>query len=240
VSVKQLEICVGSWQSAKAAQEGGANRIELCDNLAEGGTTPSRGMILKCKKSLQIPFFPIIRPRGGDFVYSDDEFEIMKEDVIACREIGCQGIVIGMLRKDASIDTERCSDLIALAGGMQITFHRAFDRCSDMEKGLEDIIQLGCDRILSSGGKENAFDGLENLKSLVKQAGSRIIIMPGAGINELNLHEIACETGADEFHTTAKKYFEYGIDPIINEAYSSFETATEQVIKLKKILASIQ
>ena len=238
MSTRQLEICVGSWQSAMAAQIGGADRIELCDNLAEGGTTPSYGMILKCKKSLQIPFYPIIRPRGGDFYFSNDEFEIMKEDVISCREIGCQGIVIGMLRKDASIDTERCSELIALAGGMQITFHRAFDRCSNMEKGLEDIIQLGCHRVLSSGGKENAFDGLENLKALVKQAGSRIIMMPGAGINELNLHQIVSETGAHEFHSTAKKLFEYGFDPVNNKPYSSFETATEQVIKLKKILSS--
>jgi copper homeostasis protein len=237
MSNKQLEICVGSWESALAAQEGGADRIELCDNLAEGGTTPSYGMLVKCQKTLKIPFFPIIRPRGGDFYFSNDEFEIMKEDVIACRDLGCKGIVIGMLRKDGSVDTERCSELIALAGGMQITFHRAFDRCSDMNKGLEDIIQLGCHRVLSSGGKENAFDGLENLKALVKQARSRIIIMPGAGINELNLHKIASETGAHEFHSTAKKFFEYGLDPVTNIPYSSFETAAEQVIKLKEILS---
>jgi copper homeostasis protein len=239
MSTRQLEICVGSWQSALAAQEGGADRIELCDNLAEGGTTPSYGMILKCKKSLQIPFFPIIRPRGGDFYFSNDEFEIMKEDVIACNELGCQGIVIGMLRKDASIDTERCSELIALARGMHITFHRAFDRCSDMEKGLEEIIQLGCDRILTSGGRENAFDGLENLKSLVKQAGSRIIIMPGSGINELNLHQIASETAAHEFHSTAKIKLEFGIDATTATVFSTFETSIDKVAQLKQILSKI-
>ena len=239
MSVKQLEICVGSWQSALAAQEGGADRIELCDNLAEGGTTPSYGMLVKCQKTLKIPFFPIIRPRGGDFYFSNDEFEIMKEDVIACNELGCQGIVIGMLCKDASIDTERCSELIALAGGMQITFHRAFDRCSDLKKGLEDIIGLGCHRILTSGGKEYAFQGLEILKSLIIQAGPRISIMPGSGVNEQNLAQIALDSGAHEFHTTAKINLEYGIDATTSKAYSMFETSKEKVAQLKQILSQI-
>jgi len=237
--LKKLEICVGSWQSVLAAQAGGANRIELCDNLADGGTTPSFGMLVQCKKLLEIPFFPIIRPRGGDFVFSKDEFEIMKEDVICCRELGCEGIVIGILRKDGTIDTERCSELIALAGSMQVTFHRAFDRCIDMKRGLEDIIQLGCHRVLTSGGEEYAYDGLELLKSLVIQAGSRIKIMPGSGINELNLLEIAKVTGANEFHTTAKKLIEYDIDPINDEPYRALETSADIVFKLKEILSLI-
>ena len=235
----QLEICVGSWQSALAAQAGGADRIELCDNLADGGTTPSFGMLVQCKKILKIPFFPIIRPRGGHFTFSKDEFEIMKEDVICCREIGCGGIVIGILRMDGSIDTDRCSELIALAGAMQITFHRAFDRCSDLKRGLEDIIQLGCHRVLTSGGKEYAYEGIERLKSLVSQAGSRITIMPGSGINELNLLEIAQETSTYEFHTTAKKLMKYDIDPINNEPYCTLETSADTVYKLKEILSLI-
>jgi copper homeostasis protein len=235
--LNRLEICVGSLQSAIAAQAGGADRIELCDNLAEGGTTPSYGMLVQCKKLLQIPFFPIIRPRGGDFIYLKDEFEIMKDDVSCCRDMGCEGIVIGILRKDGSIDIDRCAELIALAGTMQITFHRAFDRCNDLERGLEDIIQLGCNRVLTSGGKEYAFDGVEALKSLVSQAGTRIIIMPGSGINELNLHTILKETSATEFHSTAKKLIEYDIDPINGEPYSALETSSENVSKLKEILS---
>ena len=236
---KQLEICVGSLQSALAAQLGGADRIELCDNLAEGGTTPSFGMLVQCKKLLKIPFFPIIRPRGGDFIISKDEFEIMKEDVLCCREIGCEGIVIGILRKDGSIDADRSSELIALAGAMQITFHRAFDRCNDLKRGLEDIIELGCHRVLTSGGKEYAYEGIERLKSLVIQAGSRITIMPGSGINELNLLEIAQETSAHEFHSTAKKLMQYEIDPINDEPYRSLETSVDTVSRLKEILSSI-
>jgi copper homeostasis protein len=239
MSNKQLEICVGSWQSAVAAQMGGADRIELCDNLAEGGTTPSLGMILKCKKSLTIPFFPIIRPRGGDFIFSDDEFEIMKEDVAISKELGCQGIVIGILRKDGNIDSERCAQLIDIAGGLEITFHRAFDRCSDLERGLEDIIQLGCHRVLTSGAKEYAFDGLAVLKSLVIQAGSRISIMPGSGINEQNLAQIAHETAAIEFHTTAKILREYSFDSTIGKAYTTFETSSQKVAQLKQILSDI-
>ncbi len=237
--VNQLEICVGSLQSALAAQLGGADRIELCDNLAEGGTTPSFGMLVQCKKLLKIPFFPIIRPRGGDFIFSKDEFEIMKEDVLCCREIGCEGIVIGILRKDGSIDADRSSELIALAGAMQITFHRAFDRCNDLKRGLEDIIELGCHRVLTSGGKEYAYEGIERLKSLVIQAGSRITIMPGSGINELNLLEIAQETSAHEFHSTAKKLMQYEIDPINDEPYRSLETSVDTVSRLKEILSSI-
>jgi copper homeostasis protein len=239
MSNKLLEICVGSWQSAMAAQMGGADRIELCDNLAEGGTTPSYGMLLQCKKSLQIPFFPIIRPRGGDFMFSAEEFEIMKEDVAISKELGCQGIVIGILRKDGRIDSERCAQLIDIAGGLEITFHRAFDRCSDLEKGLEDIIQLGCHRVLTSGAKENAFEGLEVLKSLVIQAGSRISIMPGSGINEQNLAQIAHETAAIEFHTTAKRLIEYGFDSTTGKAYSTFETSSQKVAQLKQILSGI-
>ena len=167
------------------------------------------------------------------------EFEIMKEDVAISKELGCQGIVIGILRKDGNIDSERCAQLIDIAGGLEITFHRAFDRCSDLERSLEDIIQLGCHRVLTSGAKENAFEGLAVLKSLVIQAGSRISIMPGSGINEQNLAQIAHETAAIEFHTTAKSLIEYGFDPTIGKAYSTFETSSQKVAQLKQILSHI-
>lgn len=234
-----LEICAGTLNSALIAQANGADRVELCDNLAEGGTTPSAGMISQCKKLLHIPFFPIIRPRGGDFVYSQAEFEVMKEDVIFCRKLNCDGVVIGMLREDRNVDVERCSELISLAGSMQITFHRAFDRCKSMEKSLEDIVGLGCHRILTSGGKVHASDATGKLKSLVEQAGSRISIMPGSGITYHNLNEILLETGASEFHTTAKKrsvaipdsIYPNGMDPSLY-----FETDAENVRLLKEVL----
>lgn len=200
----QLEICANSIRSAVAAQKGGAHRIELCDNMAEGGTTPSYGMISICKKNLSIPIFPIIRPRGGDFLYSNDEFEVMKADVINCREMGCEGVALGILNADESIDTNRCAELVALARPMEVTFHRAFDRCNDFEQGLEDIIALGCERILTSGGETDAYEGIPILKNLVEKAVGRLSIMAGAGITEKNIAEIALKTGINQFHSTAK------------------------------------
>ena len=199
-----LEICVNSIESAMAAQAGGASRIELCDNMAEGGTTPSAGLISRSKKKLNIPVFPIIRPRGGDFLYSDEEFEVMKQDIKYCKEQGCEGVVIGILKADGSIDTERCRDLILQARPMQVTFHRAFDRCNDLQKGLEDIISLGCERVLTSGGEITATNAIFTLSRLVNQARGRIIIMAGSGINENNIIDLALKTGIKEFHSSAK------------------------------------
>lgn len=199
-----LEICAGSLSSCLAAQEGGADRIELCDNLYEGGTTPSYGMIKICKSLLDIPIFPIIRPRGGDFVYSEREFEVMMQDVVCCMELGCEGVVFGILRSDGSIDMERCSELVKLAGSMQLTFHRAFDRCIDRTKGLEGLIELGFHRVLTSGGNGFAEDAIPELTNLAEQSNNRISIMPGSGVTGNNLLKIAQATETFEFHTTAK------------------------------------
>jgi copper homeostasis protein len=201
----ELEICVNSIHSALAAQLGGASRIELCDNMAEGGTTPSAGMIGLCKRLLHIPVFPIIRPRGGDFLYSDEEYNVMKQDILFCRQSGCEGVVIGILMPNGDIDTERCAELIALARPMQVTFHRAFDRCKDLDKGLEDIISLGCERILTSGGEVAVLEAVDKLGDLVSQASGRISIMPGSGVNENNISLLAIQTGAVQFHSTAKE-----------------------------------
>jgi copper homeostasis protein len=235
-----LEICVGSIASALAAQSGGADRIELCDNLSEGGTTPSFGMIKTCRSLLNIPVFPIIRPRGGDFVYSEQEFEVMKQDVLSCLELGCEGLVFGILRLDGSIDTKRCSELASLAGPMQLTFHRAFDRCTDREKGLEEIISMGFHRVLTAGGMDNAEDAIPELKRLVKQAKNRISIMPGSGINSQNLLKIAAGTSAVEFHTTAKRQF----DPIGNASRQNgmdtehYQTDVVKVTEMRRLLNS--
>ena len=201
-----LEVCANSYASALAAQNGGAKRVEFCDNLAEGGTTPSYGQIALAKRNLTIEIWPIIRPRGGDFLYSDMEFNLMIEDIKACGSLQCEGIVIGILNADGSIDIERCKTLIELAKPMPVAFHRAFDMSNDMEKALEDLIELGIVRVLSSGGATSAFSGMEQLAKLVKQANGRITIMPGAGINAGNIKELYTQTGATEFHASAKVF----------------------------------
>ncbi|MGB4398712.1 MAG: copper homeostasis protein CutC [Daejeonella sp.] len=234
-----LEICVGSLGSALAAQKGGADRIELCDNLYEGGTTPSYGMIKTCKSLLNIPVFPIIRPRGGDFVYSEEEFETIKQDVLACRELGCEGLVFGILNPDGSVDKDRCLELVKLSGKMQLTFHRAFDRCSNRRKGLEDIVEMGFHRILTSGGQDHAEDAISELGMLVERAKNRIIIMPGSGITGENLLKLAKATGAVEFHSTAKTK----IDPLKGnhdhnnlDAQYQFQTDADKVREMRQIL----
>ena len=238
----KLEICANSIESALAAQRGGTDRIELCDNMQEGGTTPSFGMIRRCKELLSIPVFPIIRPRGGDFVYTDEEFEVMKVDVEMCKELGCEGVVIGILKEDGSIDKERCAVLIAMARPMEVTFHRAFDCCKDMKKGLEDIIDLGCQRVLTSGGAALAADGIAVIRDLVKQAEGRVIIMAGSGINGENLQKVADGTEAGEFHSTAKKVVRrYGLDEKKEVIDASFYETDENLVDLlNKILKKSQ
>lgn len=199
-----LEICANSVESAIAAQQGGADRIELCTNLTEGGTTPSYGQIKWCVENLRLEVWPLIRPRGGDFLYSDAEFEIILEDISYCKQIDCNGVVTGLLNENGEVDEERCRKIVAAASPMPVAFHRAFDMSVDLSKSLEKIINLGFVRILTSGGRANAHAGMENLKMLVLQAGNRIEIMPGAGVNADNLLEIAQVTGAVNFHTTAK------------------------------------
>ena len=197
-----LEVCANSYSSASAAQEGGAHRIELCENMAEGGTTPSYGQIALCCRNLDIPIYPIIRPRGGNFVYSDAEFDIMKEDIRACATLGATGVVFGILTPEGEVDEARCAELIRLAHPLKVSFHRALDCTKDIEKSLETLISLGFERVLSSGGAATADVGSPVLKRLVEQASHRIVIMPGAGISEKNIAEIAQNTGAREFHGT--------------------------------------
>lgn len=199
-----LEICANSYTSALAAQNGGAHRVELCENMAEGGTTPSYAQIKLCKERLNIQVWPIIRPRGGDFLYSDDEFDLMKEDIEICKTLNCDGVVFGILLADGAIDVKRCATLIELAKPMPVAFHRAFDMSNDLEKALKELIELGFVRVLTSGGANNAFDGMETIAKLVKQCAGRIEIMPGAGINPSNIAAIATKTSARNFHSSAR------------------------------------
>lgn len=199
----QLEICCYNLSSCLIAAAAGAHRIELCANPAEGGTTPGFGVIKTVKEKLAIPVYPIIRPRGGDFLYSNEEFEIMQSEVLLCKELGCEGVVIGMLMQDGSIDKKRCAGLVQLAYPLEVTFHRAFDRTANPFEALEEIISIGCTRILTSGQRPTAIEGASLLNELIRQADERIVIMPGSGIRAVNIAAIARETGAIEFHSAA-------------------------------------
>ncbi len=197
-----LEIIGFNIEACLKAQHAGASRIELCANPAGGGTTPSYAFIKAAADLLEIPFFVMIRPREGDFLYSDAEFAIMMTDIQQCKQLGCEGIVTGILKNDATVDTDRMS-VITKEGGMSVTFHRAFDRVKNRSEALEDLIRLGCKRVLTSGGKVTALAGLQEIRSLIDQARNRIIVMPGSGIRASNITEIAKISGAKEFHSSA-------------------------------------
>jgi copper homeostasis protein len=202
---RTLEICAASLPSALAAQAGGAHRIELCQSLEQGGITPSYGLIRQVLAQVSLPVFGLIRPRPGGFVYSPDELAIMRDDIAACRELGCAGVVLGVLDAAGRVDMTACQELIGLAGDMAVTFHRAFDACPDQPQALEDVIALGCQRLLTSGGQPTAEAGQNQLAALVTQAAGRIQIMPGAGITASNVRALAAHTGAQEFHASAKR-----------------------------------
>ncbi len=207
----KFEICANSVASCIAAQEGGADRVELCSGIPEGGTTPSFGMISKARASIDITLNVIIRPRGGDFLYTPDELEEMVHDIRIAKELGADGLVFGCLTKEGNVDKEAMSILMEAAEGLPVTFHRAFDHSADPLQALEDIIDLGCARILTSGCRPTAMLGADLLARLVKAAGDRIIIMPGCGVNEGNIAEIARLSGAREFHFSAREPVESGM-----------------------------
>ncbi|MDH6310353.1 copper homeostasis protein [Dysgonomonas sp. PFB1-18] len=232
-----LEVCANSVQSAIEAQKGGAIRVELCDNMSEGGTTPALSQIEESKQLIDIQLNTMIRPRGGDFLYSDFEFKMMKQDIHHCGQAKCDGVVFGILNIDGSIDKNRNKELLDIAKkyDMSATFHRAFDRSANLHESLEDIINIGFDRILTSGGKKTAPEGADVLKKLIEQAGDRIIIMPGAGITENNIAGLVRNTGLKEFHGTfyslyrgAMKYIAPEFDDI-KEEYSIMQTDAVRV-----------
>ena len=207
----KFEICANSVASCIAAQEGGADRVELCAGIPEGGTTPSFGMIRNARECISIALNVIIRPRGGDFLYSETELREMVYDIQAAKELGADGLVFGCLRPDGSVDMEAMSMLMEAAGDTPVTFHRAFDHTSDPLKALEDIISFGCARILTSGCRPTALEGADMLAQLVEKAADRIIIMPGCGVREGNIAEIARLSGAREFHFSARESVESGM-----------------------------
>jgi len=199
-----LEIAANSLGSALAAQEGGADRIELCDNLNDGGTTPSYGTLAIARDRLRIPLYVLIRPRTGDFCYDAAELDVMLRDIETCARVGCDGVVIGALDVQRNIDKTLCRALIAAAGSLGVTFHRAFDVARDQALALDTIIELGCERILTSGGEANALAGAERIAGFVKQAGSQLHVMAGAGLDASNIREVARRSNAHEFHGSAR------------------------------------
>lgn len=222
----EIEICCGSIQSAANAKAGGAERIELCQGLVEGGTTPSPATIRYAVKELGLRVFVLVRPRGGDFCYNELEIKTMEEDVKFCKEVGTAGIVVGFLHPDGSIDTELTRRFVTLASPLPVTFHRAFDECTEPLKALGQIIDCGCARILTSGCQPTAMEGLKLLQQLVKQADGRITILAGSGITPENAAALKQQTGVPEIHGSCK----------MTRADGAWETDMEEVRKLLEVL----
>lgn len=236
----KLEVIAFNIQSCIEIEKSGAHRIELCDNPAEGGTTASAGFIKAARAATTKDLFPIIRPRGGDFLYSDEEFEIMKHDVALCREIGCDGVVIGLLQANGNIDKVRTSRLVELAYPMGVTFHRAFDRANNLQKALQDVIDCGCERILTSGGYPNVDGGKDVLKNLVALADDRIIIMPGSGVRADNIEALISYTGATEFHTSARINVQSKMEFVNKTMNESAETVTVNIDEVNSIIQKLK
>ncbi|MBN2328713.1 MAG: copper homeostasis protein CutC [Candidatus Omnitrophica bacterium] len=239
-----FEVCANSVASALAAQEGGAQRVELCDNLHEGGTTPSAGCIALARQCLHIGLHVLIRPRGGDFLYDEMEWKIMKDDIRVCRDLGVGGVVIGALKTDGSVDKKRVQELAAWARPMAVTFHRAFDVCRDPLAALEDIIEAGCDRILTSGQADKAPDGADLLAELVRRAGDRIVILAGGGVHEGNIAPLIEKTHAWEYHGSAQKripsamqYRRPDVSMCSIPQLSDFEIAVTDAERVRRIIA---
>ena len=240
MSKTKLEIAVFSIEAALDELNAGADRVEFCENPMEGGTTPSYGSLATLSMLTEKPVFPIIRPRGGDFLYTRNEFESMKSDVLMAKKLGYPGIVIGLLNTDGTIDTARTKELVDLAGmEMEVTFHRAFDRCHDPVHALEAIIKTGCKRILTSGQVPNAADNLPLLKKLIDQSDNRIIIMPGSGVRANNIKDIITNTGATEMHSSARKMIPSHMQYFKSTMHESLQATGVDTQEIKNMLEQL-
>ncbi len=207
-----LEICIDGVASARAARAGGADRVELCANLPEGGTTPSAGMIRAVRSAFAGGLMILIRPRGYDFLYSEDEMQAMRHDIQVARDLGANGVVMGCLTRTGQVDVPNCQRLMAAAGGLDLTFHRAFDMTRSLTEALEDIIKLGIKRVLTSGGQPDAVAGTSIIAELVRQADGRASVMPGGGVTETNLAQLVRATGVREVHLSARHVVRSGME----------------------------
>lgn len=223
-----LEISVESLDGALAAEHAGADRIELCAELNHGGITPAVAAMRKVHEEIEIPVFPIIRPRKGDFVYNDREFAAMRRDIAVTRDLGLEGVVLGILRPDHSVDVERTRELVDWARPLEVTFHRAFDYSSDLFRALEDVLETGATRILTAGGPTTAPEGVSTLRKLVDAARGRITIIPGTGLHSLNIAKFAADTRAREFHSGLGRVLPYGS--------SNFTKFTSEIESMKRNL----
>jgi copper homeostasis protein len=205
--IMDLEVCIDSVESAIAAERGGAKRVELCSDLLEGGITPGAGLIASVRSHIAIDLFVMIRPRGGDFLYTDLEFDVMREEIAHARRLGADGIVLGLLDQQGCVDVCRTRQLIELAQPLPVTFHRAVDMTPDLLAALENIVATGASRILTSGGASSAPLGAVEIARMVQAARGRVSIMPGGGITPENIAAVADVTGATEFHSSARTAF---------------------------------
>jgi len=226
-----LEISVQTTEAARAAERGRANRIELCAELSVGGLTPSHALLFEVRAAVAIPIFSIIRPRAGDFVYSAEEFQEMKCQIAVAKASGMNGVVLGILHEDRTVDAARTRELVELARPLPVTFHRAFDECLDVQGALENVTQSGATRILTSGGAKSALEGASTLRELVQAAGDRTIILPGGGISAANVAEVLRRSGAHEFHS--------GLSATIPYASRDYPRLAREVQKLSEVLAGM-
>ncbi len=238
-----IEVCANSFMSASEAHKGGAQRVELCQNLENGGTTPSAATIQLSTELLKpkgLEVFVLIRPRVGNFQYSEHEFEVMKRNVLFCKKNNVDGVVLGILTPEGSVDLDRMAKLVKLAQPMQVTFHRAFDYVTNPFEAMEQIIKLGIQRILTSGQRVTALEGSDKISQLIKRAKGRIVIMPGSGINSKNINKLADLTKAKEFHLSAKKKITESSNhkEVENLEYSYFQTDGKEVERVVKMLNS--
>lgn len=228
-----LEITVEDLPAAEAAERGGADRIELCAELPAGGVTPPDSLIRAVRQAVRVPVFSMIRPRAGNFVYSAAEFDDMKAQTARARSLGMDGVVFGILDAAGGVDVPRTRDLVGLAGPLPVTFHRAFDETMDLALALEQAVAAGARRILTSGGRRSAAEGLDSIADLVRRAGERILIVPGGGIQAKNLERVVRETGAREFHSGLST-----LVPYPRSAYREFEAGVSELAKTLRELGA--
>lgn len=237
-----LEVCAFNLQSALIAEKVGAKRVELCENPADGGTTPSYGTIKQTREKIGISLYPIVRPRAGNYFFDDDEFAIIKQDILLCKQLGCDGISTGISKLNGEIDTERLKRMVEWAYPMGVTCHRVFDATPDPLQALEEIIACGCERVLTSGQKPSAPEGIDLLAGLVQQADGRIAIMPGAGVRSGNIETLVNGTGATEYHTSARMKAPDPVtfrNPAILDATDWYIANEEELRKIMDVLNNI-
>lgn len=243
----KVEICCFNSHSAINAHLGGADRIEICDNYQLGGTTPSYGTVQYICDNVEIDINVLIRPRGGDFVYDDIEYKVLKNDIKSFKSLDINGIVTGILTKNGHVDSEKMKEIIDLVYPLELTFHRAIDMSVDPFTALDTLMTLRVQRVLTSGGENNALDGMETIRKMVQMAGNDIIIMPGAGINSTNISSILKTTGANEIHTSAKKTIlrdNVIQNPKVNLSYNSYSDFDHNIFadigEIREIVSEIK